>query len=46
MCLCTAEAAPLYLVSVDAPVGLGLGLGTYLIGWVPESVDWVTDPVD
>ena len=43
MCLCTAEAAPLYLVSVATPVGLGLG--TYLIDWVPDSVDWVTDPV-
>ena len=44
MWLCTAIAAPLYLVSVAAPVG-GLGLGTYLIDWVPDPVDWVADPV-
>ena len=43
MCLCTTEAAPLYLVSVAAP--MGMGLGTYLIDWVPDPVDWVADPV-
>ena len=43
VCLCTTEAAPLYLVSVAAPVGLGSG--TYLIDWVPDPVDWVADPV-
>ena len=41
MCLCTTEAAPLYFVSVATPVGLG----TYLIDWVPDPVDWVADPV-